>query len=172
MRDPVRRRAKAWQWKPLRTGTSSPREAGTLKVLTGFFPERKALCRELRQNCRRGSGASSFLEWLIEEVHQRRVHHRLWAHLGKGLRPAGPQKKLRWWFRTEGSVPCYLRELWPWEHDSNSTGPRPQCDEQTQPRILHSSQDRRRQGDTGQRGLSCSPAPPSCADPHPRPQSI
>ena len=50
------------------TGKCSPREAGTLKIHTGFFPDTKGLSREFRQNHRRGRGASSLLESLTEEV--------------------------------------------------------------------------------------------------------
>ena len=45
-----------------------PGEAGTLKIRTGFYPDRKALSRELGQNRRRGSGASRFPGSLPEEV--------------------------------------------------------------------------------------------------------
>ena len=138
-----------------------------------ILPRKKGALQGTRAELQEGQWSLQFLGVTNRgSAPGRRVHHRLWADLGKGLRPAGPQKKLRWWFRTEGSVPCYLRELWPWEHDPNSTGPGPQGDEQTQPRILQSSQDRRRHGGTGQGGLSCSPVPPSCADQHPRPGSI
>ena len=74
-----------------RTGKPSPGEAGTLKIHIGFFPDRKALSRETRQNRRRGSGASSLPESLIEEVRRcarGRARRRLWADLGKELERA------------------------------------------------------------------------------------
>ena len=71
-----------------RTGKLSLREAGTLKICTGFFLDRKALSRELGQNHRRGSGASRFLGSLTEEVHRGRAHHGPQAERGKVLEPA------------------------------------------------------------------------------------
>ena len=50
------------------SGTGKPitEEVGNLKILP-VFPDRKVLSREIRQNCRRGSEASIFLESLQEE---------------------------------------------------------------------------------------------------------
>ena len=79
------------------------------------------------------------------------MHHTLWADLGKGLEcePLEPREKP---VRQVGSSGwrclcpaafggCALRE-----RDSSSTGPGSQGAEQTQPTILHSPQDRWRQG--------------------------
>ena len=51
------------------TGNPSPGEAGTLKIATGVFPDRKVLRREIRKNYRRDNEASSFPESLTEKVH-------------------------------------------------------------------------------------------------------
>ena len=49
-----------------------PGDAGTLQIRTGLIlPDGKALSREIGQNPRRGRGASSFPESLIEEVRPR-----------------------------------------------------------------------------------------------------
>ena len=53
----------------VQTGKPSSGEAGTLKICTGFFPEGKALSRELGQNSRRDSVAPRLPGSLTEEVH-------------------------------------------------------------------------------------------------------
>ena len=60
--------------KATRTGKPSPGEAVMLKTRTRFFLDGKMLSRELRQNCRRGSGGSSLPQSLTEEVHPREEH--------------------------------------------------------------------------------------------------
>ena len=52
---------------------------------TGFFTDRKALSREIEQNRRRDSGASSFLVTNRGSVPRSKVHPSLWANLSKGL---------------------------------------------------------------------------------------
>ena len=54
--------AASWTVKP------SPAEARTLKIHTGVSLDGKVLSREIGQNSRRGSEASSFLESLLVEV--------------------------------------------------------------------------------------------------------
>ena len=83
-----------------------------------ILPDRKALSREIRQNCRRGSGASSLPESLIEEVCSGIVHYTPQADLGKGLecapgRASGRSQAVRQGLWAEGSAPCCLRKPQP-----------------------------------------------------------
>ena len=125
------------------------------------------------QNHRRGSGASRFPESLTEEVHPRESTTQTVAKLGKGLEHA-PSRALgeaQAAAPNGGPVPCCLWEPQTWECDSSSAGPESQGTEQTHPRVLHSDQNRQRQG--GQRTKTLlPPAPSSCADQHPHPRSI
>ena len=68
---PTKSRAKVRWPEPPWTGKPSPGEVGSLKICTRFFQDRKALSRELRQKCKRGSEASCLLGSLTEEVHPR-----------------------------------------------------------------------------------------------------
>ena len=63
----MRSQAKAWKPKPPGTVKSTPREAGTLKILPRFFSDGEALSRDLGQDHRRGRGASSLPGSLTEE---------------------------------------------------------------------------------------------------------
>ena len=113
---PSRSRAKALGQEPPGQESAAPREAGALKICTGFFKEGKALSRELRQILRRGSGGASSLPESPTEVMRRGGEGA--AHPGpswvKGWSaPRGPGGKLRRRLRAEGAASCYLGEPWP-----------------------------------------------------------
>ena len=122
-------------------------EKRELKICAGFFLDGKVLSREHGQDHRRGSGASSLLGSLIEEVRPGRVHHTPRAKLSKGLErtPRDIWEKLRRWLQVEVATLCCLQELQPQECNSSSAGPRPQG-AGGQSWILPSPQDRGWQG--------------------------
>ena len=154
--------------KASRTGKSSPGEAGTLKIRTGFFQEGKALSRENEQNLRRGSGASSFPGTQTREMCPRGECHRLWAELGKGLEraPSGASGEAQAAAPGGGGY-----ALLPSGATARSAIPAAQAPD---PRALRghspgSCAPPRTGGGgegTGRQGLSCCWAPPSCADQH------
>ena len=140
--------------KASRTVKPSPREAGTLKICMGFFLDRKALSRELGQNRRRGSGASSLPGSLAEEVRLGGEHFTDSGRAGKGLQrtPSGAAGAAQ--AAGPGGGGCMAPPTrFQWHR------PGPQGTKRTQSRILPCPRTDGGGEGTGQRGCSCHWAP-------------
>ena len=120
------------------TGKPSPGEVGTLKTHAGFFPYRKVVSKEIRQNTRRDSEASRFPESLLEEG-------ALWGKLTANH----SQISVKEWDRG-GYAPFPSGEVAPRSVVQAAHGPRSQGAQADKARDPAFPQDRKKQEGTGQ----------------------